>query len=258
MSIAQAASDDTPSIASQNHLSRAATPSAAQEGGGHLQVRLYNAGVVPAADQLVAVSVAAAVLAAAGIDTNWLACGYPASPDNQMLCDTPLRASELSVRLVQLPALPTINGDLQLGYSLVDTAVGEGKLATVFADRVGWLAKQANADSPTLVGLAMAHEIGHLLLGTSAHGRSGLMRAVWTRAELRRRDAGRWQFTPSEAAQMRSSLARREGLRSSQLVSDATGCLPSVVDAAGAAATTECGGNAAFASIRGVAARSDR
>jgi hypothetical protein len=170
----------------------------------------------------------------------------------------PVGPLELSVRFVQLAALPSARGELQLGYSLVDRAARAGKLATIYVDRVRWLARQAGVDTAMLVGFAIAHEIGHLLLGTNAHGSSGLMRAVWSRTELRRGDAADWSFAPSEAARMRSSLLRREGLRSSQLDSHATDCPAALGDATGAAAgAADCGGNA-VASVRGVAARSHR
>jgi hypothetical protein len=92
-----------------------------------------------------------------------------------------LAGTEISVRLARLPAEPNGHGMLQLGYSLVNTQAGAGTLATMFVDRVEWLASQAGADAATVLGFAIAHEIGHLLLGTNAHAASGLMRAVWSR-----------------------------------------------------------------------------
>ena len=244
-SVARAASGDTPGLAVETNA--------------HIQVRVYNAAVMPAADQAVALRAAATILAAAGIGTSWLPCGDMASDPAATACSTPLDASELSVRLVRLPGTASARGELQLGYSLVDTAVGAGTLATIYADRVAWLAGEAGADMPTLVGFAIAHEIGHLLLGTNAHSGTGLMRAVWSRAELRRNEAADWLFGPSEAARMRSSVLRLEGLRSSQRDFHAAACSSSV-DAASASATdtSECTGDTVVASIRAVAARPDR
>ena len=53
-------------------------------------------------------------------------------------------------------------------------------------DRIDALARQAGVDPGMLLGRAVAHEIGHLILGTTKHAKSGLMRATWKTDELRR------------------------------------------------------------------------
>lgn len=244
-SLARAASDDTP-IPAHGPLRTA-----------DLKVRVYNAAVVPAADQAVALRAAATVLAAAGIGTSWLACGDVALDPTATECETPLDPSELSVRLVRLPGTVSARGELQLGYSLVDTAAGAGTLATIYADRVAWLAGEAGADTPTVVGLAIAHEIGHLLLGTNAHSATGLMRAVWSRAELQRNDAADWLFGRPTAARMRSSVQRLEGLRSSRRDFHAAACSAPVDGAFDPATDPECAGGV-VASVRAVAAGAHR
>ena len=69
---------------------------------------------------------------------------------------------------------------------MLDTASGHGVLATIYIDRVEWLAHEAGADSRALLGRAIAHELGHLLLATTTHGPAGLMRAFWSQDEVRR------------------------------------------------------------------------
>lgn len=224
----------------------------------HLQVRVYDAAVLPAAAQVVALRAASTILAAAGIGTSWRPCGDVAYEPTASICNTPLSPSELSVRLVKLPGIASAHGELQLGYSLVDTTARAGTLATIYADRVAWLAGEAAVDMPTLVGFAIAHEIGHLLLGTNAHSANGLMRAVWSRAELKRNDAADWLFGPTDAARMRSSVRRLEGLRSSQRDFHAAGCSVSFDGASDSATdTSKCAGGA-VASLRSVAAGADR
>jgi hypothetical protein len=111
---------------------------------------------------------------------------------------------------VQLPGSTSPRGELELGYSLIDTSRAAGALATVYVDRVQWLCAQARVPSAIIVGMAMAHEIGHLLLGTNAHGTAGLMRAVWSYRELQRRDPLDWTFTDGEAARMIRALRERQ------------------------------------------------
>jgi hypothetical protein len=215
---------------------------------------------MPAEGQGAALRAAAGVLAAAGIDVEWMTCG---DADARGTCKEPLAPTELAVRLVRLPASLSARGQLQLGYALVNTREHNGKLATVYVDRVEWLAGEAGADSASLTGLAVAHEIGHLLLGTNEHAHAGLMRAVWSRAEIQRADAGDWLFSKGQASQMRASLTRRKGLRSVQRVS--ASCLaPGGADADTAADcagnSTDCGGHSTdcaggvVAAVRPVAA----
>jgi hypothetical protein len=238
----------TTTVSSVVHAAPENTPQVAVQ----LTVRVYDMAMVPAADQTAALRAAAGVLAVAGINTAWVTCGSSTAVGG---CERPLAGGEVSVRLARLPAAPN-DGLLQLGYSLVNTQAGEGRLATVFVDRVEWLARPAGADSPTLLGLAIAHEIGHLLLGTNAHAASGLMRALWSRHELQHARNSDWLFLPAEASRMRTALAARKGLEFSQHNPDASGCSASDDGAADRAAG--CGSTASAAALRGVAAGGDR
>jgi len=217
-----------------------------------LQVRVYDAGVMPAADQTVALRAAAGVLAAAGIDVTWLSCGDDATRTHAIACEAPPYPAELSVRFVRLAGTPS-RGQLQLGYSLVDTGIGAGSLATLYVDRVHRVAAQAGADAAVVLGFATAHEIGHLLLGTNAHAANGLMRAVWSRAQLQHSDVNDWLFSREDAVKMRTSLDHRNGLKSTHR--NATGCPASGGDDPDA--STECGATA-VASLRGMAPGADR
>jgi hypothetical protein len=173
-----------------------------------LQVRVYDTTAMSAADRAIALRAAAGALSAAGIDVDWLVCGRHAT--TPVSCDEPVGRAELSVRIVSQTASPSAAGHLQLGYSLVDTARREGALATVFADRVQWLAVQAGAETPVVLGFAVAHEIGHLLLGTNTHAAGGLMRAIWSRLELQHGQNADWEFSAREGESMRRALWFRQ------------------------------------------------
>jgi len=186
----------------------AASADAATLDRARVQVRVYDTTVMPAADQTVALRAAAGVLAAAGIDITWVSCGKSGDGSPEV-CAHPLGRNELSLRLVRLPGITSHRGELELGYSLVDTSVAAGALATVYEDRVQWLASQSGVESPFVVGMAIAHEVGHLLLGTNNHGTAGIMRPIWTAKELQRRDASDWMFSPEESATMLRSFRER-------------------------------------------------
>lgn len=86
--------------------------------------------------------------------------------------------------------------------------------AVVLADDVRERAVFGTTNFADLLGLAMAHELGHLLLGSPAHSVAGVMRARWTEKGLRDDDRGYLRFTADEAESMRSEVRRRMGVKS--------------------------------------------
>jgi hypothetical protein len=62
---------------------------------------------------------------------------------------------------------------------------GGGLVAYVLVDRVMVAAKQAGVDPMGVLGLVIAHEIGHLMLPANAHSLTGLMRPRWSELEFR-------------------------------------------------------------------------
>jgi hypothetical protein len=85
-----------------------------------------------------------------------------------------------------------------LAESLIDTRTGRGTLATIYADRVDAAALAARTNRVQALGRVMAHEIGHLLLGTPEHSSAGLMRRLLTPDDLRVADRDAWLFTSTQ------------------------------------------------------------
>ena len=96
-----------------------------------------------------------------------------------------------------------------LGESMLDREQRGGVLMTIDVSPVRSVAGRAFTSISTLLGRAIAHEIGHLLLGSAEHPRLGLMRALWSHDELRGLKPAHWGFSAREAAQMRQTPARR-------------------------------------------------
>jgi hypothetical protein len=113
---------------------------------------------------------------------------------------------ELMVRLAD--ATPQ-NEPASLGFSYVDTGLKAGTLATVFPDRVHALADAARVDEGELLGRAMAHEVGHLIIGTRDHASAGLMRGTWASTELVKNRPVDWEFLPRDGVEFRQALVRR-------------------------------------------------
>jgi len=172
----------------------------------HIVLRAYNTIGVPLPMLHRAELTIGELLRESGIDSSWRNCRTAHGPSSQSddLCSEVLNASEVIVRIVRAPRAIT---DVEvLGYSHVDAYRRQGTLATVFADRVRTLAAALRVDEGTLLGRAITHEVGHLLLGNLEHSETGLMQGAWNTAGRRRSD---WFFSSTQAARMRAGLAAR-------------------------------------------------
>jgi hypothetical protein len=115
-----------------------------------------------------------------------------------------------ALRLTLLPYEPgalRLDRNMVLGAAMTTTR-GVGK-AWVFYRRVTAEADQHNVPVGRLLACAIAHELGHLLQGAPSHSDSGLMRAVWSRFDLRRAAQGRLSFTSTDVEQFTSFLTTR-------------------------------------------------
>ena len=60
-----------------------------------------------------------------------------------------------------------------------------------------------------ILGHAMAHEIGHILLNLDIHTGIGIMRGSWNMDDLLDAASGQLVFTTQQAAVIRAEVARR-------------------------------------------------
>ena len=178
----------------------------------HITVRTYNTYNVSDKELSDAVKTAGDLLASIDVDVRWRECRIgPTRERGRDACTDAPAADELMVRIVRAPrGLHDVD---ELGFSYVDSVRRSGALATVFADRIHALASNGDTRAGTLLGRAMAHEVGHLLLGTTDHSSEGLMRQRWT-VRSRLLDQGpQWQFSTADAAGIRSAAAERSAER---------------------------------------------
>ena len=147
----------------------------------------------------------------ARIAVRWLDCQVPNRP-GAPCTDPVIPRRDLLLRVVdRTHSTPCDVGRvLALGESLLDGSEGRGVLMTVDLCRVRAASAGSATAAATLTGRAIAHEIGHLLLATSSHTRTGLMRARWSRDELRGLIPAHWDFSAREADQIRRTLLRHQ------------------------------------------------
>jgi hypothetical protein len=155
-------------------------------------VRVYDNSGLPETIRRAGLSHATAIFARADVEIEWVRC--PAR------CGRPPGERQLILRLTRSPRTA-----VGVASSMIDPTLRAGRLATVFVDQVDSLARRAGVDQATVLSRAIAHEIGHLLLGSTEHTQTGLMRGVWTTESLRR--AEEWHFTPFQGTMLRARIA---------------------------------------------------
>ena len=186
-----------------------------------ITIRVYDSAGVSAGDRTAALKTAGAILSKAELDPIWIVCTANRDITPQPGCDAAPASHELVVRLTH--SAPTADGNRRaFGSSLIDPTTATGTLSTVYVDRVDWLASTGKANRAEILGRAIAHELGHQLLGSNDHTARGLMRETWTAEELTRNRTEDWQFSNAQRAALHArwaswgGLARRAGARDSR------------------------------------------
>ena len=159
-----------------------------------ITVQVYNWAKVPPATVQKGQAFAGDVFKEAGVELRWAECP----------CEARSEAMTLSLRII-----PKLFGSTtskfrsdHLGFAAVNEEGGE--LATVFYDRIESLGK--GGDLSNLLGLATAHELGHLLLGSKAHTDEGIMQPHWTRNHLRQAHRNPFRFTLAQGERIRQKV----------------------------------------------------
>jgi hypothetical protein len=150
---------------------------------------------------------ATAIFEQAGITVVWRNCHVVqrASKFATDACANVMDSEEVAVRFIAARR-NAAGGAGSLGFSYVDKSTNLGVLSTVYGNRVAAMASRAGVDASRLFGDTIAHEVGHLLLGSDEHSVRGLMRATWVDAEVRANAPADWFFSSDEAAQMRANM----------------------------------------------------
>ncbi len=95
---------------------------------------------------------------------------------------------------------------------LAKYAMGEAlsfRIANVSMDRVTQQLTVGELSAGQVLGHAIAHEIGHHLLGDNSHAPHGIMVARWSKQHLRRISKGDLLFTQQEVKRMRDEVKHR-------------------------------------------------
>jgi hypothetical protein len=142
----------------------------------------------------------------AGVDVTWVSC-TPAntSRDAATACTETEDPNHLVLHIIRRVANSTDSAAFGVAFLAAD---GTGRYGNVFWKRAQELQENSNVDVAAILSSVMAHEIGHLLLGSNAHAVSGIMRAHWEASDLRRINMGALLFLPEQGKRMRARVVQ--------------------------------------------------
>lgn len=170
-------------------------------------VSVYDDARVPADTLTRAEQQATQTFSRVGLDITWLNCsdingdcGFAAWNEG----DGPIH---LVLRIT--PNMTKATTDTAFGVAYLGSD-GIGRNGNVFWKKLQELQTNSKVDGALLLASVMAHEMGHLLLGSNAHAISGIMRAHWEDSELHRIRMGTLQFLPEQGKQMRARLNQQK------------------------------------------------
>ncbi len=173
----------------------------AQE-GHQVQVLVYDDAGVPRSTLHAGELEAGRIFRLAGVRLEWVNCSFDLSTREKERCRFVNGARQFVLRVI--PKGKT-SPDVVFGQAFLGET-GSGKYADVFFDRIQASHDEHGTSLPRLLGAVAAHELGHLLLGFSAHSRNGIMTSLWEPECLRRMNMGGLLFTREQALQMQSKL----------------------------------------------------
>jgi hypothetical protein len=177
-----------------------------------LSVHVYDQAQVPRGVLHQGTVEAMRLFRAAGIQITWNQPvveapedrGLDMSEESSPTFRSPDERPYLVVRLVRGMPASAVPGALGFALPFAHT----GAQVCLFYDRVEALTRSANAASYVILGHALAHEIGHVLLGSSEHTTSGLMQARWSPATWHLATAGLLAFRREEAERLGAGVKK--------------------------------------------------
>jgi hypothetical protein len=187
-------------------------------------IHVYNSAEVDHKTLMEAEKVATQIFRKVGAESRWLDVALTSESKQENSTDQgSFNLSHIRVNIY--PRL--IDERLGLSKKVLGLAPGTGpdrQVIYVFFNRVEALAHgqgraafegsiRRPATTGQIMGHAIAHEIGHLLLNLESHSATGIMRGDWDLNDLQDVASGFLLFTTQQAELIRAEVARRVGLR---------------------------------------------
>jgi len=179
-----------------------------------ITIETYNLARIGSQTLVQAEQLTTSVFAVAGVGVRWttgspsetarLVNDFSAVHQDQCAADLPLTI----VRVQFLTRAPNGFSPRALGYAL--PCAKRGIQVTLYVDRMEAVSYRHFAALDRVLGYALAHETGHVLLRSSTHASRGLMKAVWARDDWQRAGVEVIPFTLDQAKQMAGTPQRAD------------------------------------------------
>lgn len=175
-----------------------------------LHIRLYDQAQIPRGTLQWATAETSRILSTAGIKLEWEQPSVESAEDRGLDMSSPAaprtrpERQYLVIRILPTTAANVFPGALGFALPFAET----GAHVEIFYDRIAATARAWNVTPYVVLGFAMAHESGHVLLRSSDHWRGGLMQATWNRATWRLASEGLLAFFPEQKSRMRQRVLR--------------------------------------------------
>lgn len=150
---------------------------------------------------------AAALFAMAGVRIVWLEC-LPKTAPVQLASNAP--APDFSVRILRGSAFSQRRQDAGvevMGESIIPVGVEgpvAGGIANIFYNRVNEVSSESGLFANAVLGEAIAHELGHLMLGPQ-HSHRGIMKVRWTSCDRELIAHCELRFLSSQAVELQAA-----------------------------------------------------
>jgi hypothetical protein len=181
-------------------LALASNPIAVFAQAPALQVEVYDYADMTPASVYKVLDLTQDILAGAGLSNRVILC----RPNPVVSCGSQSGGTRLLVIRVARGGPKTGDSVLRPPLGLSIAGPEGGTYASVFFSRVKDAAAEANVPRDIVLAYAIAHEVGHLLLGADAHTPQGLMKATWGLAEYEAMYQRRLHFNEEQSHQLAS------------------------------------------------------
>jgi hypothetical protein len=162
---------------------------------------------------------ASAILNQAGLGVAWVDCPLSISDlVNYPACQEPMGTADFVVKILSARGADQflMNQEV-MGQALQCARDQIGCSVYIFHRDLQEEARNAGATESQLLGHALAHEIGHLVLGPNSHTAIGVMRAQWRHQDLQTIAKAYLFFTDQQSRRIRGEVAVRNTIQQDEL-----------------------------------------
>jgi hypothetical protein len=179
-------------------------PRLAYAGEPNPTVLVYNHARVSGSILAAAEREAGRILDRAGLGIIWVECPA-ATAGAEKPCSPTLKSTDIMLRVLPPPAQHSLRADV-FGFAI------SSNLASVYYDDAVRLAVEqeyVEFDARIILGCVIAHELGHLFLGSNSHSSAGIMRSPWGQKQVQQALMGTLLFTAEQAKVMQAQARAR-------------------------------------------------